>query len=385
MTDSEEALDLHSKNPGKISVEPSVKLETKEDLNMVYTPGVAEPCKKISEDKKQAYKYTSKKNLVAVVSDGSAVLGLGNIGPEASMPVMEGKANLMKKFGDIDGFPIVVEAENSEDIINHVEAIAPTFGAINLEDIKAPECFEIEETLKEELDIPVFHDDQHGTAIVVQAALKNALKTKDMSLKDAKITIVGAGASGMAVSNMLLESNVKELYVVDREGILSADRGNDYKRDLAQRSSCKNIQGGMGKALENSNVVIGLSTGGLLNKKHIEMMEDDPIVFALANPEPEITPKEAKEGGAYITATGRSDFENQVNNSLAFPGVFKGAIDAKATQINEEMKKAASEAISEFKEPEKNSIVPETLDKELATKIAQRVKEAAIKTEVIRD
>lgn len=380
MTREQEALGLHSKNPGKITVDPSVKIEGKQDLGLVYTPGVAEPCKKISENKETAYNYTSKGNLVAVVSDGSAVLGLGDIGPEASMPVMEGKANLMKKFGEVDGFPIVVDAQNSVDIIEHVEGISPTFGAINLEDIKAPRCFKTEEKLKEKLDIPVFHDDQHGTAVVVHAALKNALKMKGMEISDAKVTVIGAGASGIAVSNILLESNIKELLVVDREGILSTERGNKYKKDLAKRSQCKNKQGNLEDALEDSDVVIGLSTGGLLNKEHIEMMAEEPIVFALANPEPEILPKEAKEAGAYITATGRSDFNNQVNNSLAFPGIFRGAIDAKAKEINEEMKKAAAKAISGFIEPEKEKIVPETLDKELAMEIAEKVREAAIET-----
>lgn len=377
MSREKEALDLHSENPGKISVEASVKIEDREDLNLVYTPGVAAPCKKIAEDKEQAYKYTTKKNLVGVVSDGSAVLGLGDIGPEASMPVMEGKANLMKKFGEVDGFPICVDTDSPQEIIETVERISPTLGAINLEDIKAPECFKVEEELKKALDIPVFHDDQHGTAVVVYAALKNALSLKDMSLKDSKVTVVGAGASGIAVSNFLLEAGVKELLVLDSEGILDTERGNKYKRDLAERSHSKNVEGGLEEGFEDADAVIGLSTEGLFTKKLVEMMAEDPIVFALANPEPEILPKEAKEAGAFITATGRSDFDNQVNNSLAFPGIFRGAIDAKAREINEEMKKAAAKAISEFIEPKKNKIVPETLDKTLAMEIAKNVEKTA--------
>lgn len=377
MSNKEKALKLHSRNPGKISVNPSVKIEGKEDLNLVYTPGVAEPCKKIAENKEDSYKYTSRKNLVAIVSDGSAVLGLGDIGPEASMPVMEGKANLLKKFGNVDGFPICTDTESPKEVIETVERIAPTLGAINLEDIKAPECFEIENKLKQKLDIPVFHDDQHGTAVVVSAALKNALKLKESNLEDSKIVVVGAGASGIAVSNFLIEAGAKKLVVVDSTGIISADRGNKHKRELAEKSYSSKISGGMKEAFQNADAVIGLSTGGLFNKELIDSMAEKPIVFALANPEPEILPKEAKEAGAFITATGRSDFKNQVNNSLAFPGIFRGAIDAGAKEINESMKQAASEAIANFIEPEKEQIVPETLDKKLAMKIAEKVEEEA--------
>ncbi len=385
MSLEDDALNLHSKNPGKISVENSVKIKDKEDLNLVYTPGVAEPCKKIDEDKNNSYKYTSRKNLVGVVSDGSAVLGLGDIGPEASMPVMEGKANLLKKFGDVDGFPICLNAENSEEVIDTVEKMAPTFGAINLEDIKAPECFEIEAALKDKLDIPVFHDDQHGTAVVVGAALKNAFKLKDKEIKDAKIVVVGAGASGVAVSNFILNLGVENLLVVDSKGIISSDKGNSYKKDLAKRSNSDNLQGGLKEAFKNADAVIGLSAGGLFNKELVGTMAKDPIVFALANPDPEILPSEAKEAGAFITATGRSDFKNQVNNSLAFPGIFRGAIDAQAKEINEEMKKSASEAIANFIKPEKDKIVPETLDRELAMKIADEVEKTARKTAETRE
>jgi len=377
MVDREEALDLHRKNPGKISVEPSVKVETKEDLNLVYTPGVAEPCKEIDKDREESYNYTSKGNLVAVVSDGSAVLGLGDIGPEASMPVMEGKANLMKKFGGVDGFPICLDSETAGDIVEQVQALEPTFGAINLEDIKAPRCFRVEETLKKSLDIPVFHDDQHGTAIVVGAALENALELAEKDLEDARIVISGAGASGIAVAKFLLDAGAENIVPLDSSGILRTDDDNRYKAQLAERTLASEEEGGLEDAMKDADVFIGLSAPGIVSTEMVESMADDPIVFALANPEPEILPEDAKEGGAFITATGRSDFDNQVNNSLAFPGVFRGALDVRASDINEEMKIAASEAIREFIEPEKDKIVPDTLDRELAMEIAEKVKEAA--------
>lgn len=383
MVDKNEALELHSENPGKISVESSVGIESREDLDLVYTPGVAEPCKKIAEDSEASYKYTSRGNLVAVVSDGSAVLGLGDIGPEASTPVMEGKANLMKKFGEVDGFPVVLDADKKE-IIETVERIAPGFGAINLEDIKAPECFEIEEKLQNKLDIPVFHDDQHGTAIVVGAAVQNALDLAGKDLEDVRIAISGAGASGIAVANFLMDAGAENIVPVDSSGILRADGENSYKADLAQRTLASDEEGDLSDAIEGADVFIGLSAPGIVSKEMIGSMADKAIVFALANPEPEIMPEDAGEAGAFITATGRSDFENQVNNSLAFPGVFRGALDAEATEINEEMKIAASNAIREFIEPEKNKIVPETLDKELAMIIAEEVEKTAEETGVCR-
>ena len=385
MVDREEALDLHRKNPGKISVEPSVEVEDAHDLEMVYTPGVAEPCKEISEDKGESYNYTSKGNLVAVVSDGSAVLGLGDIGPEASMPVMEGKANLMKKFGGVDGFPICLDSETAGDIVEQVEAMEPTFGAVNLEDIKAPRCFRVEETLKRSLDIPVFHDDQHGTAIVVGAALQNALELAGKDLEDTRIAISGAGASGIAVAKFLLDAGAENIVPVDSSGILRTDDDNRYKAQLAERTLASEEQGSLEDAMEDADVFIGLSAPGIVSEEMVESMADDPIVFALANPEPEILPEDAKAGGAFITATGRSDFENQVNNSLAFPGVFRGALDVRASDINEEMKIAASEAIRNFIDPEKDKIVPDTLDRELAMEIAERVKEAAKESGVARD
>ncbi|PSG98579.1 MAG: NAD-dependent malic enzyme [Nanohaloarchaea archaeon SW_7_43_1] len=385
MVDKEKALELHSKNPGKISVEPSVNIDGIEDLNLIYTPGVAEPCREIADDREEAYSYTSKGNLVAVVSDGSAVLGLGDIGPEASMPVMEGKANLMKKFGEVDGLPICINADSAEDIIEHVEREAPTFGAINLEDIKAPRCFKVEEELENRLDIPVFHDDQHGTAIVVLAALNNALKIAGKSIEDVRITISGAGASGIAVANFLIDAGAENIVPVDSSGILRTDDENIYKADLADRTLASEQSGGLEDAMEDTDVFIGLSASGIVSKEMVESMADDPIVFALANPEPEIKPDKAREVGAYITATGRSDFDNQVNNSLAFPGVFRGALDVRASHINEKMKQAASEAIAGFIEPEKDRIVPDTLDKKLAMEIAERVREAAVETGVARE
>lgn len=384
MVDKEKALELHSRNPGKISVEPSVEINSKEDLNIVYTPGVAEPCRKIDEDKKNAYSYTAKGNLVAVVSDGSAVLGLGDIGPEASMPVMEGKANLMKKFGEVDGFPICINADNAEEIIEHVETLEPTFGAINLEDIKAPRCFRVEEKLKESLDIPVFHDDQHGTAIVVGAALRNALELAEKNIEDARIVISGAGASGIAVANFLISLGAENIVPADSSGILRKDSSNSYKAELAKKTLASDETGGLSDAMKNADVFIGLSAPGIVSNDMVESMAEKPIVFALANPEPEIMPEKAEMAGAFIIATGRSDFDNQVNNSLAFPGVFRGALDVRASDINEEMKRAASNAIAEFIEPEKDRIVPDTLDKELAMKIAEKVAEAAENSGVAR-
>ncbi len=384
MTREDDALELHSRNPGKISVEASVKIEDAEDLGLVYTPGVAEPCKEIAEDKDKSYDYTSRGNLVAVVSDGSAVLGLGDIGAEASMPVMEGKANLMKKFGGVDGFPVCLDSQTAGDIVEQVEALAPTFGAVNLEDIKAPRCFRVEETLKKSLDIPVFHDDQHGTAIVVGAALQNALELAEKDLEDARIVISGAGASGMAVANFLLDMGAEEIVPLDSSGVLRTDDSNEYKADLAKRTAAAQESGGLEDAMQDADVFIGLSAPGIVSGDMVELMAEDSIVFALANPEPEILPDEAKEAGAFITATGRSDFDNQVNNSLAFPGIFRGALDVKASEINEEMKIAASEAIRDFIEPEKDQIVPGTLDRELAREIADRVREAAEETGVNR-
>lgn len=385
MVREKEALELHKKKPGKLDIESSVEIKDKSDLDLVYTPGVAEPCKKISKNKEEAYKYTSKGNLVAVVSDGSAVLGLGDIGPEASMPVMEGKCNLFKKFGDVDAFPLCVESGEPEKIVETLKNISPTLGGINLEDISAPECFEIEKELDKSLDMPVFHDDQHGTAIVVLAALRNSLELIGKNIEDSKIVVLGAGASGIAVSNLLIDAGSENIVPLDSQGILRTDEGNSYKRELAKKTEASEQSGDLEDALEGADVLIGLSVGGLVEREMVESMSDQPIIFALANPEPEIMPEEAKKAGAEIVATGRSDFPNQVNNSLAFPGVFRGALDTRATEINHEMKLAASNAIKNFLEPEKDKIVPETLDKELAEEISKQVKKAAKNTGVVRE
>ncbi len=386
MVDRKEALDLHRKNPGKISVEASVEIDSLADLDLVYTPGVAEPCKEIDADREKVYDYTTKGNLVAVVSDGSAVLGLGDIGPEASMPVMEGKCNLMKKFGEVDGFPIVVSSEGDHDnIVDTVERIAPGFGAINLEDIKAPRCFRVEEELEKSLDIPVFHDDQHGTAIVVSAALKNALKLADKELRDARIVVVGVGAAGYATIEFLQAEGAENIVPVDRDGILEpGNEENQYKEKIARTTLARVEEGGLADAMEGADVVIGLSAPGVISKEMVESMSDNAVVFALANPTPEIMPEEAEDAGAFIVGTGRSDFDNQVNNSLAFPGVFRGALDVNATEINEEMKIAASDAIAGFIDPEVDNVVPSTVDKELAMLIAEEVAEAARETGVAR-
>lgn len=382
MVDREEALELHRKNPGKISVEASVDINSREDLDLVYTPGVAEPCKEIAAEKEKSYRYTSRGNMVAVVSDGSAVLGLGDIGPEASMPVMEGKANLLKKFGDVNTFPLVLDADTEEDFMAHVEALAPSFGGINLEDIKAPECFRIEQELDEKLDIPVFHDDQHGTAIVVAAALRNSLEGVGKSLEDARIVVTGVGAAGYATIEFLRAEGAENIVPVDSSGILESG-GNEFKQELYDDTLASEESGGLEDAMEDADVMIGLSIGGIVSKEMIESMAPDPIVFALANPDPEILPSEARDAGAAITATGRSDFENQVNNSLAFPGIFRGALDCRASEVNEDMKIAASRAISEYAEDDQ--IVPETVDKDLAMEIAEKVEKAARETGVAQN
>ncbi len=385
MVERKKALELHSRNPGKISVEASVEIDSMDDLDLVYTPGVAEPCKEIAAEREKVYEYTSRGNMVAVVSDGSAVLGLGDIGPEASMPVMEGKCNLMKKFGEVDGFPIVLDSDHHEKIVETVERMAPGFGAINLEDIKAPRCFRVEEELKKRLDIPVFHDDQHGTAIVVSAALKNALELAGKELSDARIVVVGVGAAGYATIEFLQAAGAENIVPVDRNGILEpGNEDNQYKEKIARTTLARHEEGDLEDAMVDADAVIGLSAPDVISREMVESMEDRAIVFALANPTPEIMPEEAKEAGAFIVGTGRSDFDNQVNNSLAFPGVFRGALDVNATEINEEMKIAASDAIAEFIEPETDNVVPSTVDKELAMLIAEEVAEAARQTGVAR-
>lgn len=383
-----ESLILHERTKGKVCIQSKVLLTNRRDLSLAYTPGVAEPCRMIAANKSEVYTYTFKGNTVAVVSDGSAVLGLGNIGPEAALPVMEGKAILFKEFGNVDAFPICLATQISEEIIAVVKAIAPGFGGINLEDIAAPRCFEIEERLKKELDIPVFHDDQHGTAIVVFAALQNALKVVCKKLPDVRIVVSGAGAAGIATTKMLLSAGAKQIILCDKHGIIYQGRKenmNEYKVKLADVTNKEKVKGVVGDALNGADVFIGMSSANLLTTAMVRTMKKDAIVFAMANPDPEILPDDAKAGGAKVVATGRSDFPNQVNNVLAFPGVFRGALDARARDINEEMKMAAAEALAAcVQNPQPDFILPDPLDKRVAQKIAQAVKEAAVTSRVSR-
>ena len=381
----EESLKLHEEKVGKIEVVSKVKVKTKEDLSLAYTPGVAEPCRKIHEDEENVYKYTSKGNLVAVVTDGSAVLGLGDIGPKAGLPVMEGKSILFKEFAGVDAFPICLATKDVEEIIRTVKLIAPGFGGINLEDIGAPRCFEIEERLKKELDIPVFHDDQHGTAIVVLAGLINALKVVEKKMENLKVVVNGAGAAGTAITKLLLFSGVKNLIVCDKSGILykGIENVDEAKKDLAKITNPDNIKGTLGEALVDADVFIGVSAPGIVSQDMVRTMNKDSIIFAMANPTPEIMPDEAKAAGARVIGTGRSDFPNQVNNVLAFPGIFRGALDVRAKEINEEMKIAAANAIASMIKDEdlnENNVIPYALDRNVAVKVAEAIKKVAIES-----
>lgn len=389
----EEALKLHRENKGKLATKSKVDVKTKEDLSLVYTPGVAEVCNLIKEDKKNVFDYTLKSNSIAVITDGSAVLGLGNIGAEASLPVMEGKCVLFKQMANIDAFPICIKSQDTDDIINIAKNIEPVFGGINLEDIKAPKCFEIEEALLD-LGIPVMHDDQHGSAVVILAALLNSIKVTNRNIEDLKIVISGAGAAGIATTKLLLCINVdknictsvKEVILCDSKGIIYDGREdlNDYKKEIAKITNKSKIRGTIKDALKGADVFIGLSTGNIINSEDIGKMNPNPIIFAMANPVPEIMPEEAEKIEVGIIGTGRSDFPNQINNSLVFPGLFRGALDAKATKINNEMKIAAAKAIASYIEPTKNNILPYTLDKGVVSRIAEAVKKAAIETNVCR-
>jgi len=389
----EEALKLHRENKGKLATISKVEVKTKEDLSLVYTPGVAEVCKEIAANPKSVYDYTMKANSVAVVTDGSAVLGLGNIGAEASMPVMEGKCILFKELAGIDAFPICVKNQNDDEIINLVKNIAPVFGGINLEDIKAPRCFKIEEELLD-IGIPVMHDDQHGTAIVVLAALINSAKVVGKKIEDLKVVFNGAGAAGTAVAKLLLCidvdekicTRVKEVILCDSKGIIYNGREdlNDFKQQMSKITNPNNQEGTLKDALEGADVFIGVSKGDLLTADDLKVMNKDAIIFAMANPVPEIMPDEA-EKVATIVGTGRSDFKNQINNSLAFPGVFRGALDAKAIKINNEMKIAAAEAIASCVTPTKDNILPHTLDKNVVVKVAEAVAKMAKETGVCRE
>lgn len=385
----EESLRVHEEKKGKISIASKVPLNGRDDLSIAYTPGVAEPCREIHKDKKNAYKYTSKGNLVAVVTDGTAVLGLGNIGPEAGMPVMEGKAILFKTFGDVDAFPICLDTTDPEEIIKTVKYLAPTFGGINLEDIAAPKCFEIEQRLEQELDIPVFHDDQHGTAIVTTAALINALKVTGKKMEEIKVVLNGPGAAGTAIIKMLLAVGVKHIIACDTKGILYKGREglNPHKEMLCEVTNLEDKRGDLVEAVAGTDVFIGVSAAGALKPEMVRSMNPDPIVFAMANPVPEIMYDEAIALGVKVMGTGRSDFPNQINNVLAFPGIFRGALDAGARDINDEMKVAAAYAIAELVEPEKlcpEYIIPSALDKSVGPHVAKRVQEAAIKSGAVR-
>lgn len=374
---------------GKIRIENKVPVDTRDALSMAYTPGVARVCEAIAEDKQKAHTLTIKQNSVAVVSDGSAVLGLGNIGPEAAMPVMEGKAMLFKEFASIDAYPICLDTQNTEDIINAVKWMAPGFGGINLEDISAPRCFEIEQRLKKELDIPVFHDDQHGTAVVTLAATINALKVIGKKMSDLRVVIVGAGAAGVAITRILLGAGVYEIICSDSTGIISRDRLpdlNDSKKWLAEHTNSKNENGTLLDACTDADILIGVSGPGTIPYEAVEKMGTDPVVFAMANPVPEIMPEEIQDI-ARIIATGRSDYPNQINNVLAFPGLFRGALDARATDINEEMKLAAAYAIAnciDENDVSEEYIVPSVFNKQVVRRVAKAVKEGARKSGVAR-
>ncbi len=378
MNNNEKALLLHEEWKGKLSTESKCPIKTRQDLALAYTPGVAEPCIKIKEDKENAYKYTIKSNMVAVISDGSAVLGLGNIGPLAAMPVMEGKAVLFKEFAGVNAFPICLDTQDTEEIIKTIINIAPAFGGINLEDISAPRCFEIEERLKEALNIPVFHDDQHGTAIVVLAGIINSLKLTKKDIKDCKIVVNGAGSAGIAISKLLLSYGATKLVLCDRVGILQDNSPdlNWMQKSMLPLTINNQYKGGLKEALVGADIFIGVSAPGIVTKDMVSSMNKDSILFAMANPTPEIMPDLAKEAGARIIGTGRSDFPNQVNNVVAFPGIFRGALVGRAANITEDMKLAAAKAIASLvsdSELNDDFILPEAFDKRVADTVAKAV------------
>jgi malate dehydrogenase (oxaloacetate-decarboxylating) len=386
----EAALALHAEHHGKVAVVSKVPVENRDQLSTAYTPGVAAPCTAIHEHPEDVYKYTAKGNLVAVVSDGTAVLGLGNIGPEAAMPVMEGKAILFKQFGGVDAFPICLNTTDTEEIIKTVKYLAPTFGAVNLEDISSPRCFEIEQRLEKELDIPVFHDDQHGTAIVVSAALINALKIVGKKMEDIHVVLNGPGAAGTAIIHMLMHLGVKNVIACDEFGILYKSRPQgikDHKKELCEITNLEDRRGGLQEALQGADVFIGVSVGHALKPEWIKEMNRDPIVFAMANPTPEIMYDEAVAAGVAVMGTGRSDMPNQINNVLAFPGIFRGALDAHARDINYDMKIAAAYAIAGVipeNELNKENIIPSLFDKRVCPAVAKAVAEAAEKSGAVR-
>ncbi len=389
MSIQEEALKLHAEWKGKIEITSRVEVKSKYDLATAYTPGVAEPCIEIHKDVSKAYEYTRKWNLVAVVSDGTAVLGLGDIGPEAAMPVMEGKAVLFKTFGNVDAFPICLATKDVNEIVNTVKMISPTFGGINLEDISAPRCFEIEKRLKKELDIPVFHDDQHGTAVVVLAGMINALKVVKKELNDIKVVVNGSGAAGIAITKLLMSMGLKTVILCDRQGAIYDGREgmNASKEEIAKVTNPKKEKGSLTVVLKGADVFIGVSAPDTVTKEMVATMAKDSILFAMANPTPEIFPEDAKAAGARVVGTGRSDYPNQVNNVLAFPGIFRGALDAKAADINEAMKVAAAYAIASLitdEELNEEYVIPKPFDERVAYRVAEAVYKAAVDSGVAR-
>ena len=383
------SLEMHEENKGKIEVVSKVRVETKDDLSIAYTPGVAEPCRKIHENPMDVYKYTCKANTIAVVSDGTAVLGLGDIGPLAAIPVMEGKGILFKRFGNVDAFPICLDTKDTDEIVETVKRIAPSFGGINLEDISAPRCFEIEERLKKELDIPVFHDDQHGTAIVCSAGIMNALKLVGKKINEVTAVINGAGAAGISITKLLLSFGLKDTILVDRQGAIYEGRDglNPAKAEIAKITNKNKEAGSLADVVKGKDIFLGVSAPGVLTKEMVSTMAKDSIIFAMANPTPEIMPDEAKAGGAAVVATGRSDFPNQINNVLVFPGIFRGALDVRAKAITEEMKRAAAIAIASIvKDDELNAdyIIPDAFNPEVAKVVAKAVADEAVKLGITR-
>ena len=384
MTNAEKALKLHEEWNGKLETAPKMKITTREDLALAYTPGVAEPCKVIAKDKEAAYKYTIKSNTVAVVSDGSAVLGLGNIGAHAAMPVMEGKAVLFKEFGNVNAVPICLDTQDTEEIIKTVVNIAPAFGGINLEDISAPRCFEVESRLKELLDIPVFHDDQHGTAIVVLAGIINGLKVTGKTKEDCQVVVNGAGSAGVAITKLLLTYGFKHVTMCDKSGILckGSEGLNWMQESMMDVTNLEHKTGSLSDALKGADIFVGVSAPNIVTADMVKTMNKDAIIFAMANPVPEIMPDVAKAAGAKVVGTGRSDFPNQVNNVIAFPGIFKGALEGRATQITEDMKLAAALAIANLIPDDEVSdvnILPEAFDPRVADVVANAVKEHIVK------
>ena len=389
MDKKEFALQEHAKWQGKIEVIAHAPITNSEELAVAYTPGVAEPCLKISENVDLSYVYTRRSNLVAVVTDGTAVLGLGDIGPEAGMPVMEGKCALFKTFGDVDAFPLCIRSKEVDDIVNTVKLLAGSFGGVNLEDISAPRCFEIEKRLKEVCDIPIFHDDQHGTAIVTLAAMINALKLVDKKIEDIEVVVNGAGAAGIAITKLLMSKGLKKVILCDRKGAIYKGRDglNPIKEEMAEISNLEMKKGSLADVIKGADVFVGVSAPGSLTKEMVQSMAKDPIIFAMANPIPEILPAEALEAGAKIMGTGRSDFPNQINNVLAFPGIFRGALDVHARDINDAMKLAAAEAIASVipeNELTPEYIIPDAFNPAVKDAVSKAVKEAAIKTGVAR-